>query len=177
MPDTLKGDWIMAHMESVWRSDRVRAFTASHVNDRIDQLTRASIEHLRDASRDVIIRRLTELDQEWDVERTLVASFAVLGGVSVELGRRSMFFRWVARSQMVFLFTHTLIGWCPPLPLFRRLTFRTTKEIQGEREELLAILRERGEPLASPLLDSLPPRNIPHGAQGKTRPGGPTGTP
>ena len=34
-----------------------------------------------------------------------------------------------------------------------------------------------GAPLASPLLDSLPPQNIPQGAQGKTRPGGQTGTP
>lgn len=161
----------MASFESVWRSDRIRAFTAPYVNDRIDQTTRASVEQLKGAPRDTILRRLTLLDREWDVERVLTANFALLGGVSVELGRRSMFFRWMARAQMVFLLTHAVAGWCPPLPLLRRLGFRSWKEIQGEREALLAILRDRGEPLDAPLLDSLPPLSPTYGQPGGAQPG------
>ena len=35
-----------------------------------------------------------------------------------------------------FLFQHVLQGWCPPLPLFCRLGFRTQPEIELERHAL-----------------------------------------
>jgi len=40
---------------------------------------------------------------------------------------------WV---QVGFLAFHALRGWCPPLPLFRRLGFRSADEIGVEREVL-----------------------------------------
>ncbi len=38
-----------------------------------------------------------------------------------------------------FLFQHAVQGWCPPVPLFRRLGFRTAREIDHERYALKAL--------------------------------------
>jgi hypothetical protein len=49
-----------------------------------------------------------------------------------------------------FLFQHAVQGWCPPVPLFRRLGVRTRKEIDAEKYALKAV---RGD------FDELPPAN------------------
>ena len=41
-----------------------------------------------------------------------------------------------------FYLQHTLQGWCPPLPVLRRLGFRAPAEIELERNALKALLRE-----------------------------------
>ena len=38
-----------------------------------------------------------------------------------------------------FLLQHAVQGWCPPVPVFRRLGFRTANEIDAERYALKAI--------------------------------------
>ena len=38
-----------------------------------------------------------------------------------------------------FLFQHAIQGWCPPLPILRRLGFRTAREIDTERTALKAL--------------------------------------
>ena len=38
-----------------------------------------------------------------------------------------------------FLLQHAVEGWCPPVPLLRRLGFRTEAEIQRERYALKAL--------------------------------------
>ena len=38
-----------------------------------------------------------------------------------------------------FLLQHAVQGWCPPLPVFRRLGFRTQTEIEEERYALKAL--------------------------------------
>jgi hypothetical protein len=122
--------------------DRVRRYTASHVNARIDRLTWATILERVAAGRDAIVARLKELDREWDVDRVLMANFALLGAVTLELGRRyHPGWRHVFRAQQGFLLLHAIVGWCPPLPLFRRLGFRTDKEIAAERYALIDRLK------------------------------------
>jgi hypothetical protein len=37
------------------------------------------------------------------------------------------------------LFQHAVQGWCPPVPILRRMGFRTIYEIEQERRELLAL--------------------------------------
>jgi hypothetical protein len=37
------------------------------------------------------------------------------------------------------LLLHAVQGWCPPVPLFRRLGFRTSAEIHQERYALKAL--------------------------------------
>lgn len=49
--------------------------------------------------------------------------------------------RWLAVPAIVtaFLFQHAIQGWCPPLPILRRLGFRTAREIDAERTALKAL--------------------------------------
>ena len=46
--------------------------------------------------------------------------------------------RWLALPALVtgFLFQHAVQGWCPPLPILRRLGVRTAREIELERVAL-----------------------------------------
>jgi len=122
--------------------DRVRTTTAPDVNRGIREQTERRIENLR-GNPDGIRRRLGEIDAEWDVERALeLGSAAVsLFGLAnaVVRGRR-----WLALPILVqgFFLQHALEGWCPPLPVFRRLGFRTQQEIERERYTLRALLRD-----------------------------------
>src|SRR5690625_7371906 len=62
-------------------SDRVTNQTPSEINERIQRATEASIEYHKNHP-ELIERRLQELDEEWDIERTLQTNAAslVLGG-------------------------------------------------------------------------------------------------
>ena len=49
--------------------------------------------------------------------------------------------KWLALPGLVtlFLFQHAVQGWCPPVPILRRLGFRTVYEIEQERQALKAL--------------------------------------
>ena len=131
--------------------DRVREHTAGPVNERIDRATRAQVAESTGQGRDAIVRRLTELDHEWDVDRALMANLAVVGGAAFSVGllryastpplrpRRTGLLAFFG-VQMTFMLVHAVVGWCPPLPVLRRLGFRTKGEIEGERHALLDAL-------------------------------------
>ena len=123
---------------------RVPLHTNHAVNDRIRSQTTSNIARFRTAKPDAIDRRLRELDAEWDVERTLEANAATASLVGLTLGatvdRRWFFFPAVIAG---FLLQHALQGWCPPLPVFRRLGIRTSYEIDEERYALMAIRDHR----------------------------------
>jgi hypothetical protein len=124
------------------RHDRVRQSTAPAVNRAIRTETARRLETVRERP-ERIRRRLHEIDAEWDVERAIetLSSLLSLGGLALALsGRR----RWLALPVAVqgFLLQHALQGWCPPLPILRRLGFRTQQEIERERYTLRALLRE-----------------------------------
>ena len=92
------------------------------------------------AGRESINRRLAELDYEWDIERTLEANAATLiaagAGLALLTDRRFAFVPLVVGS---FLLQHAVQGWCPPLPVFRRLGIRTQSEIDYERYALKSL--------------------------------------
>lgn len=50
-------------------------------------------------------------------------------------GRNAVFFAALT-TQLAFLGLHALVGWCPPAALYRRLGFRTSREIESERRAL-----------------------------------------
>jgi hypothetical protein len=136
-------------------ADRVSAHTAPEVNAEIHRRLRQSLRfHARHPER--IDRRLGELDREWDIERALeanAASISLLGTVlGIVKGRR-----WFVLPGVVagFLLQHATEGWCPPLPVLRRLGFRTAREIEIERTALKALRGDFGplgtaEPQARP---------------------------
>lgn len=77
-------------------------------------------------------------------------NFAVIGGLSAGLAMQGLkrhgrlngwgYFFW---TQVGFLAHHAIRRWCPPLPVFRRLGFRSENEIAQERA-LLERALERG---------------------------------
>lgn len=124
--------------------DRVRQHTPAKVNARIDAKTRRELA--RTAGMDdarVVEARLDELSREWDVDRAVMATFAIVGGLGLALGHlRSRRWHLVLGAQLAFLLNHAVRGWCPPVAVFRRLGYRTQQEICGERRVLEAA-RER----------------------------------
>ena len=121
--------------------DRVRKATSDHVNEKIDNQTRENIEAYSLASKEMLQARIEELDREWDIERTLElnASLVALTGVVLAATVNK---RWLLLPGLVtaFLAQHAIQGWCPPIPLFRRLGVRTQKEIDAEKHALLKVL-------------------------------------
>jgi hypothetical protein len=123
---------------------RVVQHTAPAVNRRIAFETHARLERIG-YRREAILRRLAELDDEWDVERAIQANAATLALAGTVLGMtvdRRFLILPVAVST--FLLQHALQGWCPPLPVLRRLGFRTEREIADERNVLRARLADAG---------------------------------
>lgn len=126
-------------MTAYTTTDRVPAHTAVWINRRIARDTRLRAEYYREHPDD-IPARLHELDAEWDIERALEANAAGVILVSVLLGivvsRKWLLFPAVVAG---FLLQHAIEGWCPPLPLLRRLGVRTQSEIEAERCALKAL--------------------------------------
>ena len=138
---------------------RVPNQTADHVNQRIREETEHRVSQLKEAGPAAMSRRLAELDAEWDIERTLEANAATASLIGLSLGA-TVDRKWFALPAVVaaFLLQHALQGWCPPLPVLRRLGFRTASEIDFERYALKALRgdfadlalqkRDRGNKLA-----------------------------
>lgn len=118
-----------------------RQRVAQHTSDRIKRQLRhdiyASVERCAEAGSQAIENRLRELDREWDMERAIEAnaSSLILAGLllGATVDRR---FRTVSAVVASFLFQHAIQGWCPPVPVLRRMGFRTTEEIEAERYAL-----------------------------------------
>jgi hypothetical protein len=124
--------------------DRVRDHTPLHVNDKIDMQLVGRITRLSEAEPPEVARRIEALNHEWDVDRALMANFAILGGVSFLAGEfKNKRWHYLFGAQMGFLLLHSIIGWCPPCSVLRRLGFRTYKEICQERRILETLLEER----------------------------------
>ena len=132
-------------MTTTLSDDRVRNNTAAELNRKIDDQLEDIVRLYCQADRELIDRRLKELDREWDMERTLEAnasSVALVGTVLGVLGSR----KWLVVPMVVagFLLNHAVRGWCPPVPAFRRLGVRTCREIERERYALKAIRGDFG---------------------------------
>jgi hypothetical protein len=120
--------------------ERVEINTAEQVNRDIHELTEQNISRYAQQGPDGINRRLQELDREWDIERILEANAAAISFVGLSLGAL-VNRRWFILPAMVsaFLLQHAVQGWCPPVPVFRRLGVRTSSEIDCERYALKAL--------------------------------------
>jgi hypothetical protein len=118
-------------------TSRVTRHTARHVNAEICRLIEESVAQTAADGVAAINRRLAELDREWDIERTLEANAAIASLIGLTLGA-TVDRRWFLFPAMVagFLLQHAVQGWCPPVPVFRRLGIRTQTEIDYERYAL-----------------------------------------
>src|SRR3569832_2515121 len=107
------------------QSRQRRSSTSFHcgaVNSEIDRHTDDSIRRYAGSSREAIMDRIGEVDREWDIERVLEVNASSLALTGLVLGA-TVDKKWLTLPAVVlpFLFQHALQGWCPLLPLLRRL--------------------------------------------------------
>jgi predicted DNA-binding transcriptional regulator len=116
---------------------RVRKSSSEKANKEIDQKTLQNIKTYNSLTKEKITQRLKELDKEWDIEKTLEVNASALALTGLLLGTY-VNKKWYILPGVVtaFLLQHGLQGWCPPLPLFRKLGIRTRQEIDEERYSL-----------------------------------------
>ena len=114
-------------------SERVPRHTARQINQRIREQTEANVECFASGDEQAIENRLDQLDREWDVERTLEANAAAIGLVGIALAAWNRKWLLLPAAVSTFLLQHALQGWCPPLPVLRRMGFRTRREIDREK--------------------------------------------
>ena len=127
--------------------DRVRENTSAEINARLDREMRERVESYASRGEAEITRRIKELDREWDMERLLETNASALAGVGVGLAAATGSRKWLILPGVVlsFLFQHAVQGWCPPVPLFRRLGVRTREEIDREKYALKVLRGDFGE--------------------------------
>lgn len=132
---------IQVYEDELPRFDRVRKSTPKRINLEIDAETKSRLVEYQSKSWSEIQARISELEREWDVDRALMAVFAVLGGTTFALGQK-VNRKWLAlfSVQLGFLFYHSVKGWCPPVAVLRRMGFRTVREIDAEKIALEALL-------------------------------------
>lgn len=119
---------------------RVPQNTAAEVNEQIRRRTEESIAWTIRRGPVAVERRLAELDREWDIERLLEANASTIILAGLVLGTTAnRKFLLVPAGVAAFLLLHALQGWCPPLPILRRLGVRTQAEIESERYALKAL--------------------------------------
>lgn len=120
--------------------DRVRANSPEDLNRQFDVQTRLCLEELAGADRDTIRRHIEELSREWDMERYLQTNASLFSLSGILLGATvSRKFLILPGIVFGFLLQHAVQGWCPPMPVFRRMGIRTRKEINREKFALKAL--------------------------------------
>lgn len=120
-------------------AERVAQHTSEQAEQDIRHETKVNVTFYA-AHPEQIDQRLRELDEEWDVERMLElnsAALSLFGLVRGIFGSR----KWLLVPLVVqgFFLQHGVQGWCPPLPVFRRMGIRTQREIEAERYALKAL--------------------------------------
>lgn len=122
---------------------RVQGHTSTAANVRIRAAMLERLKQYQGADASRISDRIAELEREWDIERVLEANAAAVALIGLTLGA-TVNRRWFALPGVVagFLLQHAIQGWCPPLPVFRRMGVRTAAEIH---EEIVALKVLRGD--------------------------------
>jgi len=121
--------------------DPVRDHSPEYVNIRVAYEMEKSVEEYSRQNKIMMSHRLYDLDHEWDLDRALVLSLALMGVSALLLGTRKNNKSWlsVAASQFAFLIQHTVSGWCPHASVLRRLGLRSYREIEAEKYALKTV--------------------------------------
>jgi hypothetical protein len=122
------------------KAERVRQNTPKSQNREVDAEIISNLARYRRLSPEAIDRRLKELDTEWDIERTLqlnASALALTGSLLAVFVNK----KWLALPVIVssFLMQHAIQGWCPPLPLLRKIGIKTRPELDREKYALKAL--------------------------------------
>ncbi|MDX5483190.1 MAG: hypothetical protein LPK07_16035 [Hymenobacteraceae bacterium] len=119
---------------------RVGQSSSDKANQEVTREIIQNITRYKGAGDGQISKRIEELDKEWDVEKILEVNASTLALTGVLLGA-FVNRRWLILPSVVtsFLLQHGLQGWCPPLPLFRKMGIRSRREIDEEKFALKLI--------------------------------------
>ena len=119
--------------------ERVPAHTSRADNAAIERRLSESLEYYAQ-NPSQIDDRLRELDREWDIERAIELNASTLAFAGVLAGTfRDRRWLMLPAAVTAFLFQHAVQGWCPPVPVLRKIGFRTVYEIERERRGLHAL--------------------------------------
>lgn len=120
--------------------DRVRENTMQYVNEDLDERAEDRVRGYARSSREEITARIKELEAEWSIERLIESEAPLMALTGLGLGA------FVNRKFLVlpaFVFgmvaLHGVQGWYPMMPLFRRMGFRSRKEIDREKFAMKAL--------------------------------------
>lgn len=140
-------------MQTTSDRDPVRANTSPESLKNIDRAMHEKVLYYSMQPREVLSRRIAELDREWDIERILEANASSLALTGLFLGlARSRKYLLLPAMVMGFLLTHAIQGWCPPVPALRKIGVRTRAEIDQEKFAL-KVLRGDFQNVAHPSLE------------------------
>lgn len=113
---------------------RVSYHSSPLLNSQIRNQTLAFLKTYQSADKNILDNVLKKLDEEWDTERVLEANAAAAVVISSILGlSTSKCWFFVSGTIGCFLLQHALQGWCPPVPVIRKLGVRTAEEISHQR--------------------------------------------
>ena len=131
---------LLRELDEITVADRIRQATDLRVQERIDAELIERVASYVHAPRPDLAARLSQLEDEWDVERVLTLQSSLTGLLGLALGRSRRGWLWLPAVTAGFLAQHAVQGWCPPLALHRRLGLRTRREIDLEIH-MLKLLR------------------------------------
>jgi hypothetical protein len=121
-------------------TDRVRRRTSPEILEKLDRELERNLRFYAGRSEAEIAQRIAELEKEWSIERYLNTNASALALTGAVLGL-TVSRKWLLLSAVVggFLLKHAVSGWCPPVPLLRRLGIKTRSELDREKFALKAI--------------------------------------
>ena len=129
-------------MNKKWEgeTDRVRRQTSPEILERLERQLELNVRFHGARSEAEIAQRIAELENEWSIERYLDTNASALALTGAFLGL-TVSRKWLLLSAVVggFLLKHAVSGWCPPVPLLRRLGVRTRSELDREKFALKAL--------------------------------------
>lgn len=115
-------------------TDPVRANTTPDSLKAIDTSIEEKILYYSMQSKEVISRRIQQLEREWDIERWIETNASSLALTGLTLGlTRSRKYLLLTGTVLSFLLMHAVQGWCPPVPILRKMGVRTRSEIDREK--------------------------------------------
>jgi hypothetical protein len=123
-----------ATMSASGESDPVRANTTPETLRSIDASIEEKILYYSNQPREIISRRIQQLEREWDIERWLETNASSLALTGLVLGlTKSRKYLLLTGTVLSFLLMHAVQGWCPPVPILRKMGVRTRSEIDREK--------------------------------------------
>lgn len=116
---------------------RVSLRTDPKINADIRKQTVKNINLYKSCNESDINERVSKLGQEWDTERFMELNAAAITIISSYLGvRTGRLWFLLTGAAAVFMLQHAFWGWCPVMPLIRKMGVRTIDEINNEKAAL-----------------------------------------